>query len=584
MEETLKARQAEQEEAALRRQIDAAAGRERADLVLKGAAYVNVFSNRLCRGDIAISGDKIVGIGTYDGENEIDLSGRIVCPGLIDAHIHLESSMVSPSAFAQAVLPHGTTAVVTDPHEIANVMGTDGIAYMLQATQGLPIDVWFLLPSCVPATPMDESGAQLSAEMLEPLYRQPRVLGLAEVMDYVSVAHADESMLKKLAGARHRNLHIDGHAPGLSGKELDAYITAGIQSDHECSTLEEATEKLEHGQWIMIREGTAARNLAALAPLLRSPLRERCMLCSDDKHPNDLLKRGHMDDIARTAIRCHGVDPIIAVKTASFQAAQYFSLKGRGAVAPGYFADITVIDSFEQFQPKMVIKDGVIRWREGEVPEPSAPHIDKQLSARAHDTFHTAHLRAEQFSSSESLGVIGLVPGDIRSTDCGRANQIDLKRDILKISVIERHRGTGHIGLGYLHGYGLSRGAVATSVAHDSHNLIVVGTNDADMAAAANHVIAQGGGIAVLEQGRVLAQVTLELAGLMSNRSLSEVNQELEQCKSVAYRLGVNQGIDPFMTLSFMSLPVIPTLRITTKGVLDTVTQRYLNACSSDPH
>ena len=338
--------------------IEAASGRKKADLVLKNATFVNVFSNELTTCDIACANGLIVGLGDYEGEIEYDMTGKIVCPGFIDAHIHLESSLVSPKEFVRATLPHGTTTVITDPHEITNVMGTDGIDYMFQATEGLPIDVRFMLPSCVPATPMDESGANLDYRAIDSFYDYPRVQGLAEMMNAYGVIHNDKEVVSKIVAAQAHHKKIDGHAPGLTGKDLDTYVAAGVYSDHECSTMEDALEKLKRGQFIMIREGTAARNLEALAGLLTPQYAERCMFCTDDKHPNDLLEKGHIDYICREAINKYGADPILTVKVACHHAARYFLLNNRGAIAPGYLADFAIIDNFRNFNVEMVVKKG----------------------------------------------------------------------------------------------------------------------------------------------------------------------------------------------------------------------------------
>ena len=555
--------------------VEVAAGRERADLVLKNATYVNVFSNELCTGDIAVAEGLIVGMGSYSGETEVDAAGRIVLPGFIDAHIHLESAMVSPAQFAKAVLPHGTTTVVTDPHEIANVMGTDGIEYMLQATEDLPVDVRFMLPSCVPATPMDESGAVLDYRSIHSFYDHPRVQGLAEMMNYPGVIGADPQVIEKIVAAQAHHKKIDGHAPGLVGGDLNAYMAAGVYSDHECSDLADALAKLRMGQFIMIREGTAAHNLQALLPLLTPQYADRCMFCCDDKHPSDLLEKGHIDYIVREAIR-RGVDPIVAVKTACHHAARYFLLNNRGAISPGYLADFVVIDNFESFRIEKVFKKGVEMYDGYTVRDFAPPEIDPDLVRRAHDTFHLAQLRAEDFAEARPRGIIGMVPGEIVTEDKGYAQGIDTSRDILKIAVVERHKNTRHTGIGYLQGYGLERGAVATSVSHDSHNIIVVGANEEDMAAAVNRVAANRGGIVVMEGGRCLGEVVLAIGGLMSDGALEDVNRDLESAKDAAFRLGVSREIDPFMTLSFMSLPVIPTLRLTTRGVIDVLKQQYI--------
>ena len=554
--------------------IDVAAGRAPADLVLKNATYVNVFSNELCHGDIAVAEGLIVGMGEYHGKVEVDVSGKLVLPGFIDAHIHLESSLVSPTEFAKAVLPHGTTTVITDPHEIANVMGTDGIEYMLQATEDLPVDVRFMLPSCVPATPLDESGANLDYRAIDSFYDHPRVQGLAEMMNYVGVVNGDGQVVEKIVASQAHHKKIDGHAPGLSGKDLNAYIAAGVYSDHECSDMEDAMNKLRLGQYIMIREGTAARNLEALMPLLTSQYVDRCMFCTDDKHPNDLLEKGHIDYIVKKAISL-GADPIVAVKAACHNAARYFLLNNRGAIAPGYLGDFVIIDDFQHFEIETVYKRGVLMY-DGQLRDFPAPEIDPYLVKRAHDTFHVAHLTAEDFSDGRPHAVIGMIPGEIVTQDAGYADHADPEQDILKIAVIERHKNTHHIGLGYIKGYGLKRGAVATSISHDSHNIIVVGATDEDMAAAANRIVENRGGITVMENGQVLGEVTLSIAGIMSDDSLVMVNSALEDAKDEAFGLGVSRGIDPFMTLSFMALPVIPSLRITTRGVFDVSSQRYI--------
>ena len=558
------------------RVIEAASGREKADLVLKNATYVNVFSNELRTCDIAVANGLIVGMGEYEGEQELDMTGKIVCPGFVDAHIHLESSLVSPREFAKAVLPHGTTTVITDPHEITNVMGTDGIDYMFQATEGLPIDVRFMLPSCVPATPMDESGANLDYRAIDSFYDYPRVQGLAEMMNAYGVIHNDAEVVSKIIASQAHHKKIDGHAPGLTGKDLDTYIAAGVYSDHECSDIEDALAKLRRGQFIMIREGTAARNLEALAPLLTPQYADRCMFCTDDKHPSDLLEKGHIDYICREAINKYGVDPIIAVKAACHHASRYFLLNNRGAIAPGYLADFAIIDNFQNFNVEMVFKKGVLYYDHGQLKDFPKPQIEEYLDQRAHDTFHVTLLTEEDFRDVRPRAVIGMVPGEIVTTDNGYADKVDTEKDILKIAVVERHKNTHHIGLGYIQGYGLKSGAVATSISHDSHNIIVVGTNSKDMAFAVNRIVENHGGIVVTENEQVKSELVLELAGIMSDSPLVEVNEKLEAAKDAAHALGVGHGIDPFMTLSFMALPVIPTLRITTRGIIDVVTQQYI--------
>ena len=553
--------------AAKQRIIAVAAGREKADLVLKNAKYLNVFSNEFLSGDIAVANGLIAGVGKYDGETEIDVSGKLVLPGFIDAHIHLESSMVTPAEFAKAVVAHGTTTVITDPHEITNVMGIDGVEYMIQASQNLPIDVHFMMPSCVPATEIDESGAELDRKDIDLYLDNKKVLGLAEMMNYVGVINGDKNVLSKIVTSQAHHKKIDGHAPELSGNDLNAYIAAGVYSDHECSTFENALEKLRKGQFIMIREGTAAHNLKALMPLLTQQYYSRCMFATDDKHPSDLLYGGHIDYIVKQALK-NGADPIVALKTATHHAARYFLLNNKGAIASGYLADIVVVNNLEDFNVETVFKRGKLVF-DGEVKDFSAPTVDEKLAEKCFDTFHLDSVTPSSFKVDGKLGLIGLVGGELLTRNLGTADKVDVENDILKIACIERHKGTNHIGVGYVKGYSLKSGAVATSVAHDSHNIITVGCNDDDIAVAVNAIKDSKGGIAVVENGKIKALLELPIAGLMSDEPLTTVNEKLENAKLSAYELGADKSIDPFMTLSFLSLPVIPSLRITTKGVFD---------------
>ena len=596
----------------LKKMMDVAAGRRKASLVLKGGTIVNVFTERTEIGDIAIEDGCIAGIGEYDGLVNVDMTGRYICPGFIDGHIHIESSMVSPPEFEKAVLPHGTTTVITDPHEIGNVAGCQGVDYMLKATEGLSLDAFFVMPSCVPSTGLDESGAVLGPEDIKPYYENPRVLGLAEVMNSVGVVAGQEDLMGKLTEAGRRGKVIDGHAPFLGGNELNAYVCSGVRSDHECSDAREALEKLGRGQWIMIREGTAARNLEALMPLFEAPYYERCMLVTDDKHPGDLISMGHIDYIIRRAVSL-GADPIRAIKMGTFNAARYFGLKDRGAVMPGLRADLAVLEDLKDIRVAAVYKDGILTAKEGVClgagkekkrnyaagEEPRSGSREDTESAektaggletafpRVFNSFHMDEVTLEdlvleqkgamerviQFKPHELLTEERLVPWQ---NTPGLAPGVSLEQDIVKAAVFERHLHTGHKGLGFVGGYGLKKGAVATSVAHDSHNLIVVGTNDRDMVLAANAVRKNRGGLAVAAEGQVLGELALPIGGVMSRLSVEEVEQQLQALKVLTRQLGISSDIDAFMTLAFVSLPVIPKLRINTYGVIDVDRQKQV--------
>lgn len=566
----------------IKEMILAARGDLAPDLVLKNARIVNVFTKEIESGDVAIKDGYIVGIGEYDGAENIDIGGRVICPGLIDGHIHIESSMISPSEFAGAVAPHGTTAVIADPHEIANVAGEEGIRYMLEASAGLPVDIFFMLPSCVPATPLDESGAELSADELEPFYKEERVAGLAELMNSFGTVRADEEIIRKIQGANSYGKRIDGHAPFLTGKDLHAYITAGVRSDHECSSAEEAIEKLKLGQYIMIREGTAARNLEALLPLFDDKYCDRCMLVTDDKHGGDLIDNGHIDYIIRKAIRA-GKDPLNAIKMATLNAAMYFGLKDRGAIAPGYIADIIVLSDLEEFTVEKVFKNGHLTVDGGKnVRAIKLPLIDKEKYPRVFNSFNLREIKPSDLEIRDEgtkKRVIKVIPGQILTEELiveSSSNQAEPDKDIIKLAVIERHKGTGHTGVGFVSGYGLKKGAIASSVAHDSHNLIVAGCTDDDMALAANTVRENGGGLAVVCDGKVLSSLPLPIGGLMCEMNVNEVENIIRVMKEQARQLGVNEGIDPFMTLAFTALPVIPKLRLLTQGVVDVDKQSYV--------
>ena len=575
----------------LREQVAAATGSKKAELVLKNAQIVNVFTQSVETGDIAIEGGYIVGIGNYEGITEKDLGGAYVCPGFLDGHIHIESSMTSPGEFERAVVPHGTIAVITDPHEIANVAGTAGIRFMMQSAQKLDLDVYFMLPSCVPATDLDESGAELLARDLEPLYADEKVLGLAEMMNAFGVTHGDKGCFEKLVQARSLKKAIDGHAPALSGKELNAYVTAGIRSDHECSDFEEAKEKFARGQWIMIRQGTAAKNLKALMGMFEDPYYQRCLLVTDDKHPGDLIRIGHIDAIIREAVSM-GADPIRAIRMGTLNAAAYFGLHDMGAVAPGYKADLAVFDDLRTLNVKQVYKGGKLVAENGKMLHQKEKNTDwsTEIKERVFHSFHRVPITVEELQLKETTGthqrVIDMVAHELITKERieewkelpGVAPGVDIRRDIVKLAAIERHKNTGHVGLGFLGKYGLKKGAVATSIGHDSHNLVIAGVTDEDMVLAGNRVIENGGGLAIALEGKVLADLPLPIGGLMADEPVEVVDEKLEHMKKLSVELGISEDIDAFMTLAFISLPVIPKLRLNTYGVVDVEKHQVVEA------
>lgn len=575
----------------LREQVAAATGSKKAELVLKNAQIVNVFTQSVETGDIAIEGGYIVGIGNYEGITEKDLGGAYVCPGFLDGHIHIESSMTSPGEFERAVVPHGTIAVITDPHEIANVAGTAGIRFMMQSAQKLDLDVYFMLPSCVPATDLDESGAELLARDLEPFYADEKVLGLAEMMNAFGVTHGDKGCFEKLVQARSLKKAIDGHAPALSGKELNAYVTAGIRSDHECSDFEEAKEKFARGQWIMIRQGTAAKNLKALMGMFEDPYYQRCLLVTDDKHPGDLIRIGHIDAIIREAVSM-GADPIRAIRMGTLNAAAYFGLHDMGAVAPGYKADLAVFDDLRTLNVKQVYKGGKLVAENGKMLHQKEKNTDwsTEIKERVFHSFHRVPITVEELQLKETTGthqrVIDMVAHELITKERieewkelpGVAPGVDISRDIVKLAAIERHKNTGHVGLGFLGKYGLKKGAVATSIGHDSHNLVIAGVTDEDMVLAGNRVIENGGGLAIALEGKVLADLPLPIGGLMADELVEVVDEKLEHMKKLSVELGISEDIDAFMTLAFISLPVIPKLRLNTYGVVDVEKHQVVEA------
>ena len=542
------------------------------DLVLRNARIVNVFSAEVYEGDIAILGERIVGIGEgYEGKKEIDLERAFVLPGLIDGHMHIESTMVKVQEFARAVVPRGTTSVICDPHEIANVHGIEGIHYILNSSKYSPVNIFVMLSSCVPATNFETSGANLRGFDLYPLLREKWVLGLGEVMNYPGVLREDEGLLDKISMTE--NKRIDGHAPGLTGKDLNAYVAAGVHSDHESTSIDEVLEKLRLGMYIMIREGSVTKNLRDLLPVITCDNLSRCFFVTDDRHPRDLLEKGHIDHMVKMAVK-EGLDPISAIRMATINTAQYFGLKDLGAIAPGYIADLVVVDSLKRLNVKTVFKSGRVVARDGEmvVRPPATP----QLTLRS--SINIKWLAPSDFdipAEGKRVRVINLVPDQIvTEATVEPANTkdgfvvADVERDVLKIAVVERHLASDNIGHGLVRGFGLKKGAIASSVAHDSHNIVVVGTSSEDMMAAVVEISKMRGGLSVVRDGKLLAGLPLPVAGLMSDGTLSEVVAGLKKVVRAAKRLGSPLD-DPFMTMSFLALPVIPALKLTDKGLVD---------------
>jgi adenine deaminase len=554
------------------RLIKAARGEEPAELLLKNARVVNVFSGEIEETGVAITHSRIVGLGNdYPAQRVVDLGGRYVAPGLIDAHVHIESAMVPPYEFARAVVPHGTTSVIIDPHEIANVLGVEGIEYMLEASKYTPFSVYVMVPSCVPATHLETNGGVLRWSDLIPFKNDPWVIGLGEVMNYPGVLLRDQEVLDKLRAFFNRR--IDGHAPGLVGRDLEAYVAAGIASDHECTTVEEAREKIRLGMRVMIREASNARNLQGLLPVVNAKNARRILFVTDDRFPADLIDEGHIDNIVRTAIR-EGLDPIMAIQIATLNAAEYFNLHDRGAIAPGLRADLIVFDNFDKFTIEQVYRGGKLVARNGRIVPQEVPPRNLPIRNTINVDWSKVDVRLPA-NGHKKIRVIGLVPDQIVTTQSIEDARIengwvvaDPERDLLKVAVIERHRATGNVGLGFVRGLGLRRGAIGSSIAHDSHSIIVAGTNDDDLMTAARAIAAMQGGLVAVADGEVLARVPLPIAGLMSDQPLERVREQLDDLAAVTRDLGSRLHA-PFMAMAFLALPVIPELKLTDKGLVD---------------
>ncbi|WP_459892772.1 adenine deaminase [Desulfothermus okinawensis] len=561
--------------------ISVVRGDKKPTLLLKNVRLVNVFNGEILETNVAIYQKYIAGIGDYSEAHDIlDLKGRFLLPGLIDAHLHLESSFLTPSSLASALISHGTTSIIIDPHEIANVLGIKGVEYILKASEAIPLNVFMLVPSCVPATHLETAGGKIGIREIRRLLKHPRVIGLAEMMNYPGVITANDNVLKKITCVGAQGLPIDGHAPMLSGKALQTYIAAGIDSDHETTTLTEAKEKLSLGMWLMLREGSAAKNLLDLLPAVNEYTVNRCLLCCDDKEAQDLIDKGHMDFVIKKTIQS-GLKPLWAIKMATINTAQRFGLKGIGAIAPGYLADMVVVDSLEEFNVVFTIKSGETVFENGMVKGSIPSFVPPEVT----HTVHLPKLKPDHFkiwTKGNKAHVIGLIPNQIVNKDLicevkkhGDEVISDTDNDILKVAVVERHKGTGNIGLGLISGLGLKFGAIAQSIAHDSHNIIVVGTHDKDIHFALSTIHKMQGGIALVNDGKLIAALELPIAGLISQLSVSQVAFKTQQLIKESQNLGVKLS-NPFLSLSFIALPVIPTLRLTDKGLVDVSQFRFV--------
>ena len=548
-------------------------------MVLKNAEVFHVYTGEFILCDIAIADGYIAGTGSYFGIEEIDMQGRYITPGFIDAHVHIESSMLTPYQFAKAALPCGVTTIVTDPHEIANVCGAKGIQYMLDATEQLPLNVYFMLPSCVPATDFEDSGAVLLAEDLEPFMEHPRVLGLAEVMNAPGVLQQDENVMAKLDMAGKGR--IDGHAPGLTSSQLMGYAAAGITTDHECITKEQALDRLRAGIKVMLREGTAAKNMRSLLPTVNPDTAPYFMFCADDKIPAELLDSGYINYMVKTAIE-EGVSVANALQIATINAARHYGIKDAGAILPGRRADLLVFDNLDEWKPRQVYKDGRLAVDNGQLLQ-EGRNCD---SSSLEHTVNLATVTVESFRlplKTEMTNVIGLVPYQIVTNKAALSVKrvdgcavSDVENDILKLAVLERHHATGNIGLGLVKGFGLKRGALASTVGHDSHNLIVIGTNDEDMLAAVQELQRIGGGICIAEDGQIRGALPLPVGGLMTNEPALMVAKQQAEMIALAREMGVPEFYSPFLTLAFLSLPVIPSLKLTDRGLVDVDSFKFI--------
>jgi adenine deaminase len=560
----------------LKKLIDTAAGRIPADFVIKNGKIADVCSASIVEADIAVSGRFIAGIGRYDGKESVDARGAYIIPGLIESHIHIESSFLTPEELGRLLVPHGTTTIIADPHEIVNVAGITGLNYILDAAGGTAMDIKIMIPSCVPATPYENGGAVVDARAMEEPIKDKRILGLGEFMNYSGVIAADDDVLNKLLLARRWDRLIDGHSPGVSGKDLNAYTVTSIHTDHECSTPEEMREKISRGLYLMLRLGSACRDLENLVKYVTTQNSRRCVLCSDDLQPETIFSGGHLERHLRICVEA-GIDPITAVQMATLNAAECFRLYDRGAIAPGLRADLALVNNLREFRVEEVFIEGRRAAKDGKYLR-RVTHTDNRALRGSFKVKDFSVKKLALRLASDTVSVIDIIPGGV-VTGRGRAKVtrdaagefvFDRAKNIAKLAVIERHRNTGSVGVGLIRGYGIRRGAVAISVAHDSHNIIAAGTNDGDMAFAVEHIIAMGGGAVLVKDGAVIEDMPLPLGGIMSDKNGEWVNEKLITMRKKALEeLGIRKEVEPLMTLCFMALPVIPHLKLTDKGLFD---------------
>lgn len=566
------------------KQLAVASKRQIADVVVKNGKIVNVFTHDIIEVDIAITDGKIVGVGEYDGHAIIDAQEKYVCPGLIDGHVHIESSMVTPSEFARVVVPHGVTTVITDPHEIANVAGTKGIEFMLNDSDHIPLDVYVMLPSCVPATDFEHAGATLHAEQLTPFFSHPRVLGLAEVMDYPSLLEGKQPMLAKLAAAMEANKLIDGHLAGLDETAVNVYRSANVHTDHECVTVHEALARVQRGMYVLIREGSVAKDLHKLLPAVNTYNARRFLFCTDDKHIDELVTEGSIDHHIRLAIQA-GMEPITAIQMATLNAAECYRLYTKGAIAPGYDADFLLVEDLQSFSITHVYKKGVLVAENGRATfsVTKATAIDQTIAQSVHTKKVTKEDVQIPFTRGKQANVIQIIPNHLHTKRLMTEVDVEhgvfqpsVERDLLKLVVVERHRGLG-VGVGIVNGFQLKKGAIASSIAHDSHNIIATGTNDNDIIVAIEHIKHINGGLVVVDNGHVLADLPLEIGGLMTARTYEEVLGRLQTIHNALTTIGASEQFNPFITLAFLALPVIPELKLTDQGLFDVSSFQFID-------